>query len=72
MIQPPWPPYVIFDLGTLGGESIGLAINAVGIVSGVSFLSSSDPHGGGVRAFRYADGAGMIDVGVLPNSVGHQ
>ena len=67
MIRPP-PPYGIVDLGTLGGDTIGLAINAFGMVTGVSFLSSSDPHGGGVRAFRYADGAGMIDVGVLPQS----
>src|SRR5436309_3351948 len=64
----PWPPNVIIDLGTLSGDSIGLAINAGGIVTGVSFLSSTDPHGGGVRAFRYADGVGLIDVGVLPNS----
>jgi probable HAF family extracellular repeat protein len=68
MIRPPWPSYVIIDLGTLGGESIGLAINTAGMISGVSFLSSTDPHSGGVRAFRYADGVGMIDVGVLPNS----
>jgi probable HAF family extracellular repeat protein len=68
VIRPPWPPNVIVDLGTLGGESIGMAINATGIVSGVSFLSSTDPHSGGVRAFRYADGVGMIDVGVLPKS----
>ena len=68
MIRPPWPPNVIVDLGSLGGESRGLAINAAGIVSGTSFLSTTDPHSGGVRAFRYADGVGMIDVGVLPKS----
>jgi probable HAF family extracellular repeat protein len=69
MIRPVWPPYVIVDLGTLGGESIGLAINAFGVVGGVSYLSSSDPHGGGVHAFRYEDGAGMIDIGVLPHGI---
>jgi probable HAF family extracellular repeat protein len=67
MIRPP-PLYGIIDLGTLGGDTIGLAINTFGVVTGVSFLSSSDSHGGGVRAFRYADGAGMIDIGVLPQS----
>jgi probable HAF family extracellular repeat protein len=62
MIRPPWPPtsYVVVDLGTLGGESLGNAINAAGIVTGTAFLSSTDPHGGGVRAFRYGDGVGMI------------
>jgi probable HAF family extracellular repeat protein len=71
MIQPlgpPTEPYVINDLGTLGGESIGSAINAAGIVTGVAYLSSTDPHGGGVRAFRYADSVGMIDVGALSQS----
>jgi probable HAF family extracellular repeat protein len=71
MIRPPWlttEPYVVIDLGTLGGESMGMAINAAGIVTGVAYLSSTDPHGGGVRAFRYADSVGMIDVGTLPQS----
>ena len=70
MIRQPWPPtepYVVIDLGTLGG-SIGSAINAAGIVTGVAYLSSTDPHGGGCRAFRYADSVGMIDVGALPQS----
>jgi probable HAF family extracellular repeat protein len=65
VIRPP-PNKVIVDLGTLGGESIGLAINSAGIVTGVSYLSS-DPDAG-VRAFRYADGVGMINVGALPHS----
>ena len=56
--------YVINDIGTLGGApSLGLAINAAGIVTGVSYLSSG-PHGG-VHAFRYGVG-GIVDVGVLP------
>jgi probable HAF family extracellular repeat protein len=70
MVRPPPPPsepYVIVDLGTLGGESIGLAINAAGIVSGVSHLSSTDP-GAGMRAFRHAASTGMVDVGALPHS----
>jgi len=72
MIRPPWPPiepHVIIDCGTFGGETEGLAINASGVVSGLSFLSSTDPHGAGVRAFRYADGLGMIDVGLLPRGI---
>src|SRR5262245_63541333 len=28
----------------------------------------TDPHGGGVRAFRYGHGVGMIEVGTLPQS----
>lgn len=67
MIGLPVPvQYVIRDLGTLGGiPSIGLAINAAGTVTGVSFLSSVGPHGGGVHAFRY-DSVGIVDVGALP------
>jgi probable HAF family extracellular repeat protein len=67
---PPPLPWinVVVDLGTLGGkESFGLAINAVGNISGVSYLSSTDPHAG-VHAFRYMDGYGMIDVGAFPTS----
>ncbi len=61
------PTNVIEDLGTLGGPtSLGLGINAAGNVCGGSYLSSADPHGGGLHAFRYVDGLGMIDVGVLP------
>ena len=56
----------IEDLGTLGGpNSLGLGINAVGNVCGGSFLSS-DLHGGGYHAFRWVEGLGMIDAGVLP------
>src|SRR5207302_993120 len=66
MIRLPWQ-HVIKDLGTLGGPtSLGLAINAAGTVTGVSYLSAADPHGGGVHAFRYADSSGLVDVGVLP------
>src|SRR5438128_3874154 len=66
MIRLSWQ-HAITDLGTLGGAtSYGLAINAGGTVSGVSYLSFGDPHGGGVHAFRYSDGDGMIDVGALP------
>jgi probable HAF family extracellular repeat protein len=56
----------IEDLGTLsnGTESLGLGINASGNVSGASWLSTN-PHTGGVHAFRYVDGIGIIDVGAL-------
>jgi probable HAF family extracellular repeat protein len=60
---------VIEDLGSLGGLSFGLGINAAGNVTGGSFLSSGDIHGGGMHAFRYVDGFGMIDVGALPPGV---
>ena len=59
------PSGVIEDLGTLGGASFGYGINAAGNVTGASYLSG-DSHGGGLHAFRYVDGLGMIDVGVLP------
>jgi probable HAF family extracellular repeat protein len=60
------PTATIEDLGTLGGtSSIGLGINAAGNVTGSSFLSSTDPHFGGMHAFRFVDGLGMIDVGAL-------
>ena len=61
-------PGTIEDLGTLGGpSSFGLAINARGHISGVSYRSYADPHSSGVHAFRY-DGFGLIDVGALPTS----
>jgi uncharacterized membrane protein len=61
-------PGTIEDLGTLGGpSSFGLAINAKGHISGVSYLSYAEPHSAGVHAFRY-DGFGLIDVGALPTS----
>jgi probable HAF family extracellular repeat protein len=63
-IQLPWH-HTIIDLGTLGGPTSGIAINAVGNVTGFSYLSPAT-HGAGVHAFRYANGTGMIDVGVLP------
>ena len=58
------PTYTIQDLGTLGGttSSEGTAINAAGSVTG----SSWDEPGQRFRAFRYVDGIGMIDLGVLP------
>jgi len=56
-IQLPWH-HSIIDLGTLGGPTSGIAINAFGNVTGFSYLSSADPHHAGVHAFRYADGAG--------------
>jgi probable HAF family extracellular repeat protein len=60
------PTSVIEDLGTLGGPtSLGLGINAAGNVCGGSYLAS-DPHTGGLHAFRYVDGLGMIDAGALP------
>lgn len=56
------PTYTIQDLGTLGGTtSAGSAINAAGSVTG----SSWDEPGQRFRAFRYVDGIGMIDLGVL-------
>ena len=60
------PTSVIEDLGTLGGPSMGLGINAAGNVTGGSYLSNTDPHTAGLHAFRYVDGLGMIDVGALP------
>jgi probable HAF family extracellular repeat protein len=44
---------------------MGLGINASGNVCGGSYLSAADPHLGGLHAFRWVDGLGMIDVGVL-------
>jgi probable HAF family extracellular repeat protein len=64
-VQLPWH-HSIIDLGTFGGPTSGIAINAFGVVTGFSYLSSADPHHAGVHAFRYADGAGITDVGVLP------
>jgi probable HAF family extracellular repeat protein len=64
-IQLPWH-HAIIDLGTLGGDTRGEAINAVGNVTGFSWLSSPASHAAGVHAFRYADGTGMTDVGALP------
>ncbi len=60
------PTSVIEDLGSLGGSSMGLGINAAGNVTGGSFLPNTDPHSAGMHAFRYVDGLGMIDVGALP------
>jgi len=60
------PSNVVDDLGTLGGPtSMGLGINASGNVCGGSYLTSADPHLGGLHAFRWVDGIGMVDVGVL-------
>jgi probable HAF family extracellular repeat protein len=66
MIGLPVPvQYVIRDLGTLGGvSSLGLAINAAGTVTGLSYLSSVGPHSG-AHAFRYEDSVGIVDVGAL-------
>jgi probable HAF family extracellular repeat protein len=46
-------------------HSLGLAINAAGNVTGSSWLTSN-PHAGGIHAFRYVNGIGMADLGVLP------
>ena len=60
------PTATIEDLGTLGGNSsIGLGINAAGNVTGSSFVSSTDPHFGGMHAFRFVDGLGMVDLGAF-------
>jgi probable HAF family extracellular repeat protein len=51
------------DLGTLAppnGSSSGNSINATGQVAGLSDSS------GGQRAFRYSDGVGLVNLGVLP------
>jgi probable HAF family extracellular repeat protein len=51
------------DIGTLGGSfSQGRSINASGQVAGESRIGSGDT----VRAFRYTEGAGMINLGALP------
>jgi probable HAF family extracellular repeat protein len=56
------PTASIEDLGTFGGPtSLGLGINAVGNVTGASYTSSADPHGG-LHTFLYIDGLGLIDV----------
>lgn len=54
---------VMRDLGTLGGDrSIGRSINNAGQVAGDSRTGSGDR----TRAFRFTDGVGMINLGVLP------
>jgi probable HAF family extracellular repeat protein len=55
--------YIIKDIGTLGGEVLGLAINAAGTVTGVSYVSPVAPHQG-VHAFRYSGGA-IVDMGAF-------
>jgi probable HAF family extracellular repeat protein len=58
------PLYTITDLGVLPGRniSVGQAINNSGKVTG---YSGSMPAGSLSRAFRYTDGAGMQDLGLL-------
>src|SRR5581483_11451846 len=50
--------YTVQDLGTLGGASIAYGVNASGQVVGES----------GGHAFRYRDGASMVDLGTLGGS----
>jgi len=51
---------VIEDLGTLGGDSRGVAINNSGQVAGVYFTLAGTTHG-----FLSSPGAAMIDIGTL-------
>ena len=52
----------IVDLGTLGGAwNYGYDINNAGQVVGAGETSTGETH-----AFRYTDGVGMEDIGVLP------
>lgn len=54
------------DLGTLGGaEAYAAALNAAGQVAGFSGNASGNTH-----AFRWSQGAGMVDLGTLPGAAG--
>lgn len=54
----------IVDLGTLGGESRGVAVNRGGQVAGTSDLLDSSGNVVATHAFLY-DGSRMIDLGTL-------
>ena len=50
------------DIGTLGGnQSVGRSINESGQVAGESKIGAGET----TRAFRFAEGAGMISLGTL-------
>src|SRR3954451_3829815 len=51
--------YSVTDLGTLGGSTNGVAINAAGQVTGISHTPTGDQHG-----FLYNNGK-MLDLGTL-------
>ena len=55
--------YIAIPLGTLGGETKGLSINASGQVAGESYLGTGVHH-----AFLYSGGA-MQDLGTLRRSI---
>lgn len=58
------PGSAMQNLGTLDGNSYGRAINDAGQIAGDYDLSGGDRH-----AFRWSEGGGMVDIGVL--SGGH-
>jgi probable HAF family extracellular repeat protein len=60
------PPYLVFDLGTLGGSAtFANAINDAGQVAGSSFIEDD----AGVRPFLWSNGL-MTDLGTLGGSGG--
>lgn len=52
--------YLIEDLGTFGGSTRASAINNSGQVVGYSFFAPAAAH-----AFRYTDGAGLVDLNLI-------
>lgn len=55
--------HAVRDLGTLGGASTNaVGLNEAGQVTGYSDV------GGGVHAFVWSEGAGMVDLGTLPDA----
>jgi probable HAF family extracellular repeat protein len=64
------PRYNVIDLGALGGtQSLGLALNAAGQVTGVA-LPGEAPSSSSYHAFLYSDGV-MTDLGTLGGDISY-